>query len=77
MRRRQANAGLRHRQQAGLGLFDRQRRLSGTPAAGNAGTYSNIVIRSRMASTASLPAFGITVAAANRARQYPVRRQTL
>ena len=44
-------------------------RLSGAPAAGNVGTYSNIVIRvSDGRATASLPAFAINVTApANRA----------
>jgi len=42
--------------------------LSGTPAATNAGTYSNIVISASDGSlSASLPAFSITVVAANRA----------
>ena len=40
-------------------------RLSGTPAAGNAGTYANIVISvSDGAASAALPAFTITVQAA-------------
>ncbi len=40
-------------------------RLSGTPAAGNAGTYANIVISvSDRAASAALPAFTITVQAA-------------
>jgi len=39
--------------------------LSGTPAAANVGTFSNIVIRARdRYSSSSLPAFSITVAAA-------------
>ncbi len=43
-------------------------RLSGTPAVANAGTYSNIVISvSDGVDTVSLPAFAITVVAANRA----------
>jgi hypothetical protein len=42
-------------------------RLSGTPGAGSAGTYSNIRISvSDGAASAALPAFSITVAAANR-----------
>jgi hypothetical protein len=42
-------------------------RLSGTPAATNAGTFSNIVISvSDGAATATLPAFSITVTATNR-----------
>src|SRR5512141_3168070 len=43
-------------------------RLSGTPASTSAGAYSNIVISvSDGLATASLPAFAITVVAANRA----------
>jgi hypothetical protein len=43
-------------------------RLSGTPAAGNVGTTSNIVITvSDGASSATLPAFALTVVAANAA----------
>jgi len=43
-------------------------RLSGTPASGNVGTYGNIVISvSDGIASATLPAFTITVVAANRA----------
>jgi len=43
-------------------------RLSGTPAAANAGIYSNVVISvTDGAATAALPPFTLTVAAANRA----------
>jgi hypothetical protein len=53
----------------GWATFDRNSgKLSGTPAAGTAGTYANIVISvSDGKATASLPAFSITVTAANSA----------
>ena len=48
-------------------------RLSGTPSAAQAGTYSNIVIRvSDGTASASLPAFSITVAQSDERQRHVV-----